>query len=154
MPNGNLLEPTPEEKRRRAVCKHIVFLAAEMEAHCPQWATRGVESIYGAGVNLQTAASVLAGMCKAADESIIYNARDPRARALAGWWEAQQVQQGLNADRAVREARNKLVRDAIEALERCTDDEVYSFISLVDRTVESRLAHELRLASKRGEKGE
>jgi hypothetical protein len=154
MANGDHMEPTPEEKRRRAVCKHIIFLSEEMESHCPQWATRGAESIYGAGVNLQAAASVLAGMCKAADENIIYNARDPRARALAGWWEGQQVEREREAERKVRQARQRLVQDATESLERCTDDEVRSFISLVDRTVDSRIAHEQRLVAERGKKGE
>lgn len=154
MPNGDHMEPTPEERGRSVVCKHIVFLAEATEAHCPTWATRGAESIYGAGVNLSAAASVLAGMCKTADENIIYNARDPRARALAGWWEGQQVERERSAEREVRQARQRLVQDATESLERCTDEEVKQFMSLVDRTVESRIAHEQRLVSKKGEKGE
>ena len=147
MPNGDYMEPTPEEKRRRAVCMHIVFLAEATEAHCPQWATRGSESIYGAGVNLQAAESVLSGMCKAADETIIYNARSRRARAVADWWEAHQVQQERNAERAVQRERQRLVQGATEALERCTDEEILGFIALVDRTVESRLAHDQRLVT-------
>jgi len=140
MPNGDYMEPSNEEKRRNRVCNHIVFLAEATGKYCPKWATQGSRSIYGYGSDLIIATAKLARMCKAADETIIYNARDSRARDLAGWWEAHQGAKAREAERAVREARQRLVRGAADAMENLLDHEIVSFIALAERTVASRLA--------------
>jgi hypothetical protein len=149
MPNGDYMEPTNTEKRRNRVCNHIVFLAEATGKYCPKWATQGSRSIYGYGSDLIIATAKLARMCEAADETIIYNARDSRARDLAGWWEAHQGAKAREAEREVRQARQRLVRDAADAMENLLDHEIVSFISLAERTVTSRLAAEQRELDRR-----
>lgn len=97
MPNGDHPAPTYEERKSRETCIHIIYLCEMTHEPYPHWVSAGADAFYGIPSHMEEAAKRLGKMCSEVDESVIYNARDRRARALADWWEEYQEKEKLRA---------------------------------------------------------
>jgi len=123
--NSDYLDPTEMEENSRQTCKHIIYLGKKLDETVPSWVRTAAKHVYGNKARLEEAVQILCAMCKKADDSIIYNGKDKKARALADWLDEHKAAD-RRRNKALREigkinklrkaARKKLTKAEIEAL--------------------------------------
>ena len=91
------------EVEGREVCKLLMYVSSKLIMPMPEWVEKGSKEYYGPGgmnsdrTYADKAVAMLCSICRDIEKSkeladdIIYNGRDRRARALAGWWQAHQL---------------------------------------------------------------
>ena len=93
---SDYMEPNPQEKEAKAVAKHIVYVykARGLQGNTPEFVKDSYRDYYGKVKNLDELTKLLCSLIRAmlpdVLELIVYDGRNPEARALADWWEYHQ----------------------------------------------------------------
>ncbi len=98
------LEPTAKERYRQRTARLYIYAWTEMGMGpvLPEVYAASNDPYCTADYTNMLCALIGAAMSKPEQDRIVYNARDPRARDLADWWEAHEQ---LDADKAEVERR-------------------------------------------------
>lgn len=93
---SDYLAPGLRETESREVAAHLIYVCTESKQRnmIPQGCVEAVDNIYG---NLQMVdtwtaelCGILTNMSPTDIDRIVYNAREPKSRRLADWWERHQ----------------------------------------------------------------
>ena len=124
--DGSHCEPNLREKESKDIAQHLVWLRDTIGIALPTGVVKASTYIYGNTSMLDAWTALLCANCAHMDQDIIYNGRDPKARALADWWDKHQevdknrLQKRRNARRKselIAQALGKLTPEEIEALD-------------------------------------
>ena len=99
------MEPKAREREGREVCQHLLYVGKQMGVKWPTWVTLGADYIYGpvepdgvdghtGGPRVDHAVDILCSALRVIESTrgamadrVIYDGRNPKARALATWWD-------------------------------------------------------------------
>lgn len=107
---SDYLAPSEREEASRVFCQHVVYLFESLKRRPPDWASKGADEYYGAPERVNDATVLLCetirGLTPKQLESIVYDGRSPKARALADFWDKheaadkrREAEEKANADR-------------------------------------------------------
>ncbi len=129
--NSNYLNPSDRERELQRTAKLYVYLLEKTGQPRSAIAERCAGDIY-CGVDFVPAlCQEIRGLADDQRDALLYNGRDPKARALADWWEAHEA-----ADKARESIENNAVAQRqvlLSALDKLTPVEKQAVINWAGR---------------------
>jgi len=127
--NCDYMEPSESEFQSQLTCQHIQYVLKTLDRPVPQWIKDAAKNSYGNPSRLNEAVVTLCDLCHELtteqEGAIIYDGRNPRARALADWWDRHKAadkarkkkeREEKNKLKAIASAKDKLTADEKKAL--------------------------------------
>lgn len=106
--NSDYMNPTHHEVESKLACEFLAYALPALGKPVPEWVATAAREYYGNPKRLNDATVMLCTLCRAMTEAqksaVIYDGRNAKARALAGWWEEHQK---ADVEREARETEAK-----------------------------------------------
>ena len=111
---SSYMEPNPQEKESKEVAEHLVYVFRSLGEKIPEYVKESCRDYYG-GVkylNRMTAilCKVITEMEKVQLDIIVYDGRNPDARALADWWDYHQKRDMKREEEEKTQAQNTMLK--------------------------------------------
>ena len=91
---SDYMEPSGKELESIRICKCLIYLYTRINHEVPVWVVNATKNYYGNIGMINEATRMLCEACRSLTpdeiEMHIYDAHNPRAREVAGWWERHQ----------------------------------------------------------------
>jgi hypothetical protein len=102
------MDPTRHEVESKLACECLAYALPALGKPVPEWVATAAREYYGNPERLNEATVMLCTLCREMTEAqksaVIYDGRNAKARALAGWWEEHQK---ADVEREAREHEAK-----------------------------------------------
>lgn len=89
--NSDYMAPRRDETLSQRICANVVYLLKALGQDVPDWACKGARDIYGSVQHTEEAVVLLCTMLRSLPKGdmnrIVYDGRNPQARALANFWD-------------------------------------------------------------------
>lgn len=123
--NSDYLNPTHREAELQLAARILVYVLNETGGKPSSELKAAANDYYCKDDYIPTLCDTVRRLTEEQRERIMYDGRNPKARALATWWEKHEQADEERANREARDAQNKAIRAAVHA--RMTPEERRAF---------------------------
>lgn len=115
--NSDYMEPTQKEKLLQETAQLCLYVYEKLHIPAPKEIKKAAKDIYCSFDSVPNLCKLLGDLEENVRDSIVYNAKDPKSRQLANWWEQHQEADRIRIEEELKNQKiNNLIAYATSKL--------------------------------------